>query len=355
MKKIISVLLTGMLCTGLLAGCGASAGEDTSANKNTNSTAGKAADEQSVNASSEGAFVLEYPEDMQSLGFTEPVVLDQVPQRIVSLSTSPVLALYEMNANIVGVTDSVVVAWPEDLMEETSTVTFSAMDNGEYDFESIVALEPDLIFLASAAKDTAGAALETLGLNVYYVYAGHTVSYDSVKSQTQAIVDAFSVDEESTAAGEAIMARFDELEEKITSAKDAFSGLNVLVLQSGSETAHYAQTKDGTLGSMLDKIGFHNVYENSTTSMALLDYEQALSYAPDYIVCVGSANADTQQQMMEKAFEINSEYWGAMPAVQNKNVVYVDSSYVASAGIHVIDCITELIDIMSEATGIHVE
>lgn len=342
MKKIIALLLTGVLCTGLLVGCGST--DVTSADV-----------KEQTSQSTEEKFILEYPEDMQALGFTEPVVLDQVPERIVSLSTSPVLALYEMGANIVGVTSSVVVAWPDDLMTEASTVTFSAMDNGEYDFESIVALEPDLVFLASAAKDTAGAALESLGVNVYYVYAGHTVSYDAVKSQTQAIVDAFSVDEESTAAGEAMMARFDTLETKISSAQVAFSGLNVLVLQSGSETAHYAQTKDGTLGSMLEKIGFNNVYENKTTAMALLDYEQALSYYPDYIVCVGSANAETQKQIMEKAFAINSEYWNAMPAVQNGNIVYVDSSYVASAGIHCIDCITELIDIMSEATGITVE
>ena len=342
MKRVLALLLWGLLSVSLLAGCGdtATTNDSTSA-QSTGST--------------EGKFILEYPADMQELGFTEPVVLDKMPERIVSLSTSPVLALYEMDANIVGVTDSVVVAWPEDLMNEASSVTFSAMNNGEYDFESIIALEPDLIFLASAAKDTAGKALETLGLNVYYVYAGHTVSYDSVKGQTQCIVDAFSVDEETKAAGEAMMARFDELETKITSAQAAFSGLNVLVLQSGSETAHYAQTKDGTLGSMLDKIGFNNVYENKTTAMALLDYEQALSYAPDYIVCVGSGNADTQQKMMENAFEINAEYWGTMPAVQNGDVIYVDSSFVASAGIHVIDCITKLIDIMSEAAGIAVE
>ena len=53
-------------------------------------------------ASSE-SFVMEYPEDMQALGFTEPLVLDSVPQRIVCLSASPVLALYEMGANLVGI------------------------------------------------------------------------------------------------------------------------------------------------------------------------------------------------------------------------------------------------------------
>ena len=36
----------------------------------------------------EGKFVLEYPEDMQELGYTVPIVLDEVPERVVSLSAA---------------------------------------------------------------------------------------------------------------------------------------------------------------------------------------------------------------------------------------------------------------------------
>ena len=67
----------------------------------------------------EGKFVLEYPEDMQELGYTDPIVLDEVPERVVSLSAAPVLALYELGVNLVGIPNSMVVTWPEDLQEST--------------------------------------------------------------------------------------------------------------------------------------------------------------------------------------------------------------------------------------------
>ena len=75
----------------------------------------------------EGKFVLEYPEDMQELGYTDPVVLDEVPERVVSLSAAPVLAMYELGVNLVGIPNSMVVTWPEDLQENTENVSFSVM------------------------------------------------------------------------------------------------------------------------------------------------------------------------------------------------------------------------------------
>lgn len=346
MKRILTMLGTMVMSLIFITGCSAanSTSDTTSLNGDSNGKVNK-----------EAEFVLEYPQDMQELGFTEPMVLEEVPERIISLSASPVLALYEMEANLVGVTSSAVVAWPEDLLASTESVTFSAMSDGEWDFELILALEPDLVFLAHAAADTAGEALESLGINVYYVYAGHTVSYESIKMQTEVIVEAFSVDEESEAKGEAIMQRFADLEEQLVAAKEAFAGNKVLVLQSGSATAHYAQTNAGTLGSMLEQLGFENVYENESTSMALLDYEQALSYEPDYIVCVGSTSAEAQENLMQTAFENNPEYWNSMTAVQNGNVVCLGAEYISSSGINIINNISGLMGIMSEATGIRVK
>lgn len=296
-------------------------------------------------------FVLEYPEDMQALGFTEPLVLDKAPERIVCLSTAPVLALHQLGANIIGVPLSTVVVWPEALTNNAESVSFSVMSDGDFDFESVLALEPDLVFLASAARDTAGAALESLGLTVYYVYAGHTVSYESVKMQTQALVDAFDMTEESIEAGKAIMAQFDDLESRLENTRAKYAGKTVLVLQSNTASSHYAQTSKGTLGSMLDMIGFTNVYENEGSSLAQVDMEQMLSYDPDYIVCVGAGTAATQQELMEEAFESNPDYWYAMEAVANGNVICLDVTYISSAGINVIERIDGLIDIVEANLG----
>lgn len=360
MKKIISILLVLTLALGLLAGCASNnntqaddqPGQNTENNQNSNTGDN---DTQQDGKPEDTTFTLEYPADMQELGYTEPLVLDKKPERVVCLSAAPVLALYELGVNMVGIPNSMVVTWPEDLAGSTERVSFSVMSPDDFDYEAVVALEPDLVLLAVNGADTAGATLEGLGINVYYLYAGHVVSYDSVKMQTEALIKAFGTDAESAAVGEDIMNRFAELEANIDAAKTAFSGNKVMVLQSGDAETHYIQTKNGTLGSMLDMLGFDNVYENAMTPMAQLDYEQALDYQPDYLVCVGATDAATHQAVMDEAFANNPEYWNAIPAVANGNVICLDVTYISTAGINVIDNINALIDIMSENTGIAVK
>lgn len=294
-------------------------------------------------APEEQKFVMTYPEDMQALGFTEPLVLDSVPQRIVCLSTAPVLALYEMGANLVGIPTSRVVTWPEGLKESTETVQFSAMSSSDFDYESIVALEADLVLVGSSSTEV-GEQIQALGIPVYYVFAGHTVSYDNIKNQTAALTSAFSVDEASTAKAEEIMSRFTTLEERLAAVQPVYAGKKVMVLQSGDTSNHYIQTARGTLASMAAMMGFENVYENEASSMTKLDFEQALDYNPDLVLCVGSGTAQEHQALMEQAYSENEAYWYSIDAIKNGDVIYLPVEFCSTAGIHVVDSINTLID-----------
>lgn len=237
------------------------------------------------------SFVMEYPEDMQALGFTEPLVLDAVPQRIVCLSAAPVLALYEMGASLVGIPTSRVVTWPEELVAATEPVQFSAMSSSDFDYECIVSLEADLVLVGSSSTEV-GKQIESLGIPVYYVFAGHTVSYDNIKAQTEALVKAFSLDEASTAKGEEIMSRFTALEERLASVQPTYADKKVMVLQSSDTANHYIQTERGTLASIAAMMGFGNVYENETASMAKLDMPIRDGYAREvFIVSSGEMMA----------------------------------------------------------------
>ena len=288
-------------------------------------------------------FVMTYPEDMQALGFTEPLVLESVPQRIVCLSTAPVLALYEMGAKLVGIPSSRVVSWPEKLKESTETVQFSAMSSSDFDYESIVALEADLVLVGSSSTEV-GEQIQALGIPVYYVFAGHTVSYNNIKNQTAALTSAFSVDEASTAKGEEIMGRFTALEERLAAVQPVYAGKKVMVLQSGDASNHYIQTARGTLASMAAMMGFENVYENEASSMAKLDFEQALDYNPELVLCVGSGTAQEHQALMEQAYSENEAYWYSIDAIKNGDVIYLPVEFCSTAGIHVVDSINTLID-----------
>lgn len=288
-------------------------------------------------------FVMTYPEDMQALGFTEPLVLEGVPQRIVCLSTAPVLALYEMGAKLVGIPSSRVVSWPEDLVAATEPVQFSAMSSSDFDYECIVELEADLVLVGSSNTEV-GEQIESLGIPVYYVFAGHTVSYDNIKAQTEALVKAFSLDEASTAKGEEIMGRFTTLEDRLAAVQPVYAGKKVMVLQSGDTSNHYVQTARGTLASMAAMMGFENVYENEASSMTKLDFEQALDYNPELVLCVGSGTAQEHQALMEQAYSENEAYWYSIDAIKNGDVIYLPVEFCSTAGIHVVDSINTLID-----------
>lgn len=299
-------------------------------------------------------FVLDYPADMKEMGFTEPLVLDKMPQKVASLTVVPVPVLFELKVNMVGIPTNRVMPWPEELVKNVAMVNFNPHSPEDFDFESLVVLEPDLVILSSGAKDTAGKKLvEEFNIPVYYIKGGHTVQYDSVKMQTEELVKAFAMGD-AAEKGKEILKRFEDLDTKLAKAKEAFAGKSVMVLQSAAGK-HFIQTKGGTLGSMLDNLGFTNVFENEGNSMVQLDLEQALSYNPDYLVCVGAGTPADHKALMEKEFAENPDYWKSIPAIEKGAVQYLGIEYIANTGIHVVTYIENLVNYMSELTGIEVK
>lgn len=287
------------------------------------------------------ALTLNYPENMQAKGYTEPLILETMPERIVVMTTTPVLALYEMGVSMVAIPTTSVVTWPEDLVAGAALLQ-TAM-NANFDIETVIALDPDLVMLGYPSEDTYGKILTDAGIPVYYLDAGHTVPYASIKQQTEVLVEAFDPD---GAAGQAILARFDALEARLESARGAFAGKTVMVLQS-SPPSHYIQTEAGTLGSMAAMMGLTNVYENDEASMVLIDYETALEYDPDLVLAVGgSKTSEEHQALMEDDFAKDEAYWNAIEAIREGDIVYLPVSYIASAGIYVVDTVNALLDLL---------
>lgn len=318
----------------------ATAGSESAAAEVSEDASSEPADDAAAGTESAGV-TIEYPENMQARGYTEPVVLETTPQRVACLSSSPVLALYEMGVPMVAIPTSSVVDWPEDLAASAEQLQMA--HNTNFDVETVIALEPDLVIMGYTSQETYGNVVSAAGIPVYYVDAGHTVPYDSIKMQTEALVNAFGADSE---AGVAMLQRFDDLEARLEDVRAQLEGKTVMVLQSSPPT-HYIQTSDGTLGSMAEMIGLTNVYENDASSMVQLDYETALSYNPDLVLCVGmSETGEGHRELMEADFANNPEYWNSIPAIANGDVLYLPVRFVSSAGINVVDNIGELADLV---------
>lgn len=358
--KVLGVVMALVLAVSALTGCGETktttvaptmsvAQTETSSETPTTEMTNESTTE-AMTQPQDQKFVLDYPEDMKELGFTEPVELEKRPERVVCLTVAPVPALFELDVKMVGIPTSRVITWPEEKTKDIAMVQFNPHSPEDFDFESLIVLEPDLVILSSGAKDTAGKKLvEEFNLPVYYVMGGHTVKYSSVKLQTEELVKAFATGD-MAAKGEEMMKRFADLEAKVEEAKEAFNGKTVMVVQSGSDR-HFIQTKGGTLGSMLEMLGFVNVFENEGSSMVPLDLEQALSYNPDYVVCVGSGTPDDHKELMEKVFAENTDYWHSISAIKDGKVLYLGTEYIANTGLHIVEHIENLVDYMTELAG----
>lgn len=326
-KKMMSALLSLCMIFSLVACSGGNTASSTA----------------STTSAADTGFTLTYPASMAAQGYTD-LTLDAPPARIACMVAPPVFALHEMGVPIIAAPDSKAAPYPEDLQ----TTFIPSVRQEDFDIESVVALEPDLVIMNTSYADSHGATLSALNIPVYYVSAGHTVSYESVKEETQCLVDAFSRDDASAAKAQEIMGRFTTLEKRLEEVRPLYEGKTVMVLQSGSPTTHYIQSRTGTLGSMADMIGFTNVYENDTSSMVQIDLEQALGYQPDLMLCVGSEDtAEEHQALMEETYAQSPDYWNAIDAVKNGEVIYLPVTYIAATGICVIDQINTLIDIIA--------
>lgn len=339
MRKILALLLAAMMTAGLAA-CSTT---DENDGKNADDTkSGIHLDNEAENTS----FTLPYPESMTAQGY-EPLVLESVPTRIACTATSSVTTLYEMGASIIAMPSSSATA---HIAAENPDITIiKSLMSDDFNIEDIVALNPDLVILSTSYSDSYGATLESLGIQVYYQAAGHGVAYETVKSEALCLIEAFSIDKESTARGEALRQSFEDVEKACAALAETYSDRSVLVLQAGGVGYVYGQTSNGTLGSMLRMIGFTNVADaTAAASMFAIDYETALVDQPDLLVVVGAGDADATKQVMDEIIAANPAYWNAMTAVTENQILCLGVEYIATYGIQYVDQLSELIDIVAD-------
>lgn len=332
--RVLVMGISTILMIGMFAGCSAKSTGVAGANDSE-----IVASEDSV----EKEFRLEYTEIMKQQGFTEDIVLESKPERVVCVSTSTTPLLFEVGASLVGIPTSTVFETPSDYTGEK----LQSLMSDDFNIETVVALNPDLVIIPSSSKEQYGDALESSNIPVYYTNSGHSATYESVVQEAKVIINAFGKDSENA---KKVLQSFDDLDKKMEESKKALEGKTVMIIA----TTEYIQSKSGTAGSMADMIGLTNVYENEQAGMVALDQETTLGYNPDVILAIGSSMSEEDNKaVFEAAFAKNSEYWGSFEAIKNNKVIYLPSSYMPSTGIGVVKQISDLIDFVYEKLEIN--
>lgn len=332
--RVLVMGISTILMIGMFAGCSAKSTGVAGANDSE-----IVASEDSV----EKEFRLEYTEIMKQQGFTEDIVLESKPERVVCVSTSTTPLLFEVGASLVGIPTSTVFETPSDYTGEK----LQSLMSDDFNIETVVALNPDLVIIPSSSKEQYGDALESSNIPVYYTNSGHSATYESVVQEAEVIINAFGKDSENA---KKVLQSFDDLDKKMEESKKALEGKTVMIIA----TTEYIQSKIGTAGSMADMIGLTNVYENEQAGMVPLDQETTLGYNPDVILAIGSSMSEEDNKaVFEAAFAENSEYWESFEAIKNNKVIYLPSSYMPSTGIGVVKQISDLIDFVYEKLEIN--
>ena len=337
-KKMAMWVLTAICAMGLMTGCGT---KQTEENQGVTPTAKAVEQKPEVTE-----FSIAYPSHMADYGYTGSLVLSEEPETIVSLSTYPVLTLFAMDVELAAVPSTKVITYPEDF----KGTILPGMMSDTFDIEMIVSLEPDLVLMPVTSAQQYGLMLEDLEIPVYYVAmtSQNMDVYSLIKEQTEALVNAFSTSEEKKTLGDAVMERFAASDAALTQIAEQMAGKTVMSITVSGETSIYMNSETSTLGCMLKLCGLENVYmpmgdAGAGHSMGRMDMEKSLEYDPDLIVVCGSSTLEDNKALMDAIYALNPEYWDSYEAFKERRVIYLPSSYVSTAGINIINNITDLI------------
>ncbi|OON98464.1 MAG: hypothetical protein ATN35_04855 [Epulopiscium sp. Nele67-Bin004] len=305
-------------------------------------------------------FVLKHTYDLVNM--YDDVILDEIPQRIVTLSTYPVLSLYDMGLaeNFVGVPTTTTLTYPDDLLDNVEVLPGVMQAN--FDIELIVAMEPDLVICPATAMSVHGETLIAAGIPVYAIgmsdMNGEMNVYEYMKHQTDVLTDAFALTSEAKQAAENINNRFTELEVRLDEVRPQFEGQTYLGLTISSVTDYYLQTPTSTLGTMLSMIGLQDIFaedESVESSQAhgmsgLVNLEDIVGLETDLLVYVvsGVPTIEEAQVNVQAAKDNNPPVWNAIPAASRGDEISLTSAYVVTAGVQIIDSMHALIDLLLE-------
>lgn len=268
MKKMLSFLLA-MAMTMSLAACGQSG-----------SASSAASGSQSASASSEEA--AHYPITVTDQAGREVVIEDE-PERLVSgyyISTSALIAL-DLDEKMVGI---------EAKADKRAIYQFSAPElidlpsvgsAKEFDLEGCAALEPDLVILPIKLK-SAVETLEGLGIDVLLV---NPENQEQLTEMIQLIADAANVNDKA----EELLSFTAAQEQALT---EALADVEKPSVYLAGNSSMLSTAGDAMYQSDLIRLagGVNVAAEITDTYWVEIDYEQLLTWDPQYIILASDAD-----------------------------------------------------------------
>lgn len=341
MKKVMTMILAAALAISMMTGCGESPKENTETPSET--VTEETTETTEPEETKEEGFTLYYPSYMQEQE-GEALVLEQKPEKIIALSNAALQIMIRCDVKPIAVSDlSSSVEWP-DWTKELPVITAGMSD---LDIEGIVAMEPDLVIMGKHFKEDYGKQLQDAEIPVYYTSQGPSITYSEAKEEAITLTRSFGSEEDI----KKVEAEFEAVEKRAAKLKESNESKKAMILFGAPPS--YQQTSKGYLGSMLQMLPIENMSDELISAeerTTPLDMEKLMEMNPEVLFAISpTANsAEMIQGVYEEEFQKNPEIWNQLSAVENEDLIYLSNEYVTSKGIHIIDSLSNLMDMLSE-------
>lgn len=261
-------------------------------------------------------------------GLNRNVSLANPAQRIVSMAPSATEVLFAIGAG-----DQVVGRDSFSNYPETVKVLQDVGGSmGDYSYETIVSLNPDLVLASETNTPEQVKALEDLGLIVYYVK--NPVDLDGLYSilETAGLITGHV--QESSDLVESLKTRVAKVTQTMAEAK---STPLVFYELDGSDGSKPWTTGPGTYMDMLiNMAGGKNAGAVLQDSWAQISLEELLIQDPDLIILGDSAYGFTPEQVMTRTG------WDSLSAVKENHIYSFNDDLFSRVGPRLVDGLEEL-------------
>jgi iron complex transport system substrate-binding protein len=272
----------------------------------------------------------EAPTEVSSMTYTDglgrEIILDETPQRIVSLAPSNTEILFAVGAG------SQVVGRDEfsDYPVEAASIEVIGGSFGEYNVEAIVALEPDLVLAAEINPPELVQQLEELGLTVYYL--SNPTTLEGMYTNLE-IVAALS-GHDATELVDSLKARVAAVDEKIMPLSSRISVFYEIDASDPTKPWTYGP---GTFGDLLiSRAGGFNIGNVAADQYPQLSLEQIVTSNPSVIILGDALWGVTPESVVERPG------WESIEAVKSNNIFPIDDNLISRPGPRLVDGLEQL-------------
>ena len=245
---------------------------------------------------------------------SEMIEKSNTPARVAALSRSIAELWLLAGGSPVGVTEDALSL--DDISEETAVIGTISKPNAE----AIIALEPDLVLLASDIPSQAALKTQLEGLNI----SCEEVIVDSF-SDYAAVMKHFT---ELTGRDDLYQKNVKDVEERIQSilAEYDVPEVKATFLTLRVSSAKNKVLKDDYFGNeIFTNLGLSNIVSD-TKSWDELNIEAIIEADPDYIFIVLQGDSEKAAESYKREFE-SSASWQDLKAVKNGNLFFLPKEY----------------------------